>query len=110
IEELARRGRQRARASRRPPGNNASQILRSRVTTVTVGTQVNAEDRTPGRIVLDQEPAAVGIDDRVADGQPDTQPVDLGREERLEDPAEIGFPGSPAPGVAPARRAPGRLR
>jgi len=60
------------------------------VTSVTLGTQANAEDRAAGRIVLDQETAAVGLDDRMADGQPHAQPVNLGREERLEDPAEIG--------------------
>jgi hypothetical protein len=33
-----------------------------------VGTQVNVEGRAPGRIVLDQKAAAVGLDDRVTDG------------------------------------------
>jgi hypothetical protein len=33
----------------------------------------------------------MGLDDRAADRQPHTQPIDLGREERLEDPVEVGF-------------------
>src|SRR5262249_33105575 len=54
-----------------------------------VGPELNAEDRATGRIVLDQETAAVRLDDRMGDRQPHAEPVRLGGEERLEDPAEI---------------------
>src|SRR5690242_20126460 len=55
------------------------------------GTQVHAKRGAPRRIVLREQPTAVDFDDRPADGQAHAEALGLGREERLEDPVQVGF-------------------